>query len=115
MPTLDTEALLCESESPADRDNPLKVNGKALFTTENHWPFWDFLRAMAAEAGHPVPKERVTVVPTSVYYSFAVVAEWAVWAFSLKFREPYIDLRMVKHLTMTRTFNISKAKERLGS
>jgi sterol-4alpha-carboxylate 3-dehydrogenase (decarboxylating) len=108
-------ALLRESDGTADRDGPLKVNGEAfVITNDDHWPFWDFVRAMAAEAGHPVPKDRVTVVPTSVYYAFAVVAEWAVWTFSLGSKESLVNRRMVKYLTMIRTFNISKAKERLG-
>ncbi|KAH7124180.1 hydroxysteroid dehydrogenase [Dendryphion nanum] len=112
---LAAEALLRESVGLADRDSPLKVNGEAFFiTNDDHWPFWDFVRAMAAEAGHPVPKDKVTVVPSSVYYAFAVVAEWAVWAFSLGSKESHVNRRMAKYLTMTRTFNISKAKERLG-
>lgn len=112
---LAADALLRESDGRADRDGPLKVNGEAFFiTNDDHWPFWDFVRAMAAETGHPVPKDKVTVVPTSVYYAFAVVAEWAVWAFSFGSRESNINRRMVKYLTMTRTFDISKAKERLG-
>ncbi|PVH99412.1 hydroxysteroid dehydrogenase [Periconia macrospinosa] len=112
---LAADALIRESDGRADRDGPLKVNGEAFcITNDDHWPFWDFIREMAAECGHPVPKNKVTVVPTSVYYAFAVVAEWAVWAFSLGSKESNVNRRMVKYLTMTRTFNISKAKERLG-
>lgn len=112
---LAAEALLRESSSQRDRDGPLKVNGEAfVITNDDHWPFWDFVRAMAAEAGHPVPKSKVWVVPTPLYYAFAVAAEWSVWAFSLGTRQSYVNRRMVKYLTMNRTFNISKAKERLG-
>lgn len=76
---LAAEALLRESDGRTDRDGPLKVNEEAFFiTNDDHWSFWDFIRAMGAEAGHPVPKEKVTVVPTSVYYAVAVIAEWAV-------------------------------------
>lgn len=112
---LAADALLRESDGRADREGPLKVNGEAfVITNDDHWPFWDFIRAIAAEAGHPVPKEKVIVIPALVYYCFAVIAEWAVWAFSLGFKESKINRRMVKYLTMTRTFDISKAKERLG-
>lgn len=112
---LAAEALLRESDGRADKDGPLKVNGEAFFiTNDDHWRFWDFVRAIAAEAGHPVPKENVTVVPGAAYYAFAVIAEWAVWAFSLGTKESLVNRRMAKYLTMTRTFDISKAKERLG-
>ena len=112
---LAAEALLRESDGRADCDGPLKVNGEAFFiTNDEHWPFWDFVRTMAAEAGHPVPKDKVRVIPASVYYVFAIVAEWAVWAFSFGSKESNVNRRMVKYLTMTRTFDISKAKERLG-
>lgn len=112
---LAAEALLRESDGRADRDGPLKVNGEAIcITNDEPWPFWNFVRAISAEAGHPVPQDQVTVVPTSVYYAFAVIAEWAVWAISLGSKESHINRRMVKYLTMNRTFDISKAKERLG-
>jgi sterol-4alpha-carboxylate 3-dehydrogenase (decarboxylating) len=112
---LAAEALLREFDGRADRDGPLKVNGEAFFiTNDDHWPFWEFVRAIAAEAGHPVPKDKVQVIPATAYYAFAIVAEWAVWAFSLGAKESTINRRMVKYLTMTRTFDISKAKERLG-
>jgi sterol-4alpha-carboxylate 3-dehydrogenase (decarboxylating) len=112
---LAADALLRESDGRANRDGPLKVNGEAfVITNDDHWPFWNFIRAIAAEAGYPVSEDKVTVVPTSVYYAFAVFAEWAVWALSLGNKESQINRRMVKYLTMTRTFDISKAKERLG-
>lgn len=112
---LAADALLRESDGLSDPNGTLKVNGEAfVITNDEHWPFWDFVRAIAAEAGHPVPKDKVIVIPTSVYYVMAVIAEWAVWAFSLGSKEAKINRRMVKYLTMTRTFNISKAKERLG-
>lgn len=112
---LAADALLRESDGRSDRDGPLKVNGEAfIITNDEHWRFWDFVRAIAAEAGHPVPKDKVVLIPTVVYYVFAVIAEWVVWALSLGKKESTINRRMVKYLTMIRTFDISKAKERLG-
>jgi sterol-4alpha-carboxylate 3-dehydrogenase (decarboxylating) len=94
---LAADALLRESDGRADRDGPLKVNGEAFcITNDDHWPFWEFVRAMATEAGHPVSKDKVKVIPASVYYAIVVVAEWAVWAFSLGTKESYINRRMVK-------------------
>jgi sterol-4alpha-carboxylate 3-dehydrogenase (decarboxylating) len=51
---------------------------------------------------------------TTEFYSHTKAMAEAVWAFSLGSRESAINRRMVKYLTMTRTFDISKAKERLG-
>jgi sterol-4alpha-carboxylate 3-dehydrogenase (decarboxylating) len=81
---------------------------------DEHRPFWEYIRAVIAEAGRPVPTEKVRVVPVAVYYMFAVLLEWVGWAFSFGCKEPAINRRVVKYLNTTRTFDISKAKERLG-
>ena len=112
---LAAETLLHESEGHLDIKGPLKVNGEAfVITNDEHWRFWDFVRTIAAEAGHPVPKDQVKVIPTRIYYGFAVIAEWVIWLLSFGTQESTINRRMVKYLTMTRTFDISKAKMRLG-
>ena len=112
---LAAEALLRESAMNQPIPEDTKVNGEAfVITNDDHWPFWDFARAVGARAGHPVKREEVWVIPVSVYYACAVIAEWATWLASLGRKEAYINRRVVKFLTMTRTFNISKAKQRLG-
>jgi sterol-4alpha-carboxylate 3-dehydrogenase (decarboxylating) len=93
---LAAEALLRESDGRAAPDGPLKVNGEAFFiTNDEHWPFWEYIRAVATEAGHPVPTEKVRVVPVAVYYMFNVILEWVVWAFTFGCKEPAINRRMV--------------------
>ena len=102
-----------DSQSPAD--DAKKVNGEAfVITNDDAWPFWDFPRAMGAVAGYPVHREDVWQIPAALYYAIAVCMEWSVWVFSLGRRESQMNRKMVRYLTMTRTFDITKAKERLG-
>jgi sterol-4alpha-carboxylate 3-dehydrogenase (decarboxylating) len=112
---LAAKALIRESTATGPIPDRIKVNGEAfVITNDEPWPFWDFTRAMGAAAGYPVKKEDIWVIPKSLYYVFAVISEWVVWASSFGQTESYINRRMVKYLTMTRTFDISKAKKRLG-
>ena len=112
---LAAKALVKEADDPNAAAGPKKVNGEIFtITNDDHWPFWDFTRAIAAAAGHPVKKSEVWVVPSWLYYSSAMMAEWAIGLASFGTKEASINRRMVKYLTMNRTFNIDKAKERLG-
>jgi sterol-4alpha-carboxylate 3-dehydrogenase (decarboxylating) len=58
--------------------------------------------------------DTVWVVPAWLFYGMAAVAEWGVWILSLGRKESHLNRQMVRYLTMTRTFDISKAKHRLG-
>lgn len=58
--------------------------------------------------------EEAWVVPAWVFYILAVAAEWLVWATSFGTKESQLHRQMVKYFTMQRTFDISKAKKRLG-
>jgi sterol-4alpha-carboxylate 3-dehydrogenase (decarboxylating) len=103
------------TKPPRPEDVDMRVDGEAfVITNDEPWPFWDFIRAVGATAGYPVKKEEIWVVPAWVFYGMAVVAEWGVWAMSFGQRESKLNRQMVKYLTMNRTFNISKAKKRLG-
>ncbi|TVY33155.1 Sterol-4-alpha-carboxylate 3-dehydrogenase,decarboxylating [Lachnellula occidentalis] len=104
-----------ESETTEPVPEDIKVNGEAsVITNDDPWPFWDYTRAIGAAAGHPVKRENVWVVSATVYYCFAVISEWIAWESSFGRKESLINRRMVKYLTMTRTFDISKSKKRLG-
>jgi sterol-4alpha-carboxylate 3-dehydrogenase (decarboxylating) len=56
----------------------------------------------------------VKIIPIWVYYAMAVVAEWVVWLFSFGRKRSQLNRKMIRFFTMTNTFNISKAKARLG-
>ena len=112
---LAAKALLREAAATELVPEDSKVNGEAFFiTNDDPWPFGDYTRAIGAAAGYPVEKENIWVVSATVYYAFAILLEWGVWVLSLGRKESIINRRMAKYLTMTRTFDISKAKKRLG-
>ncbi|TVY44914.1 3beta-hydroxysteroid-dehydrogenase/decarboxylase isoform [Lachnellula subtilissima] len=108
-------ALLRESAASEPAPEDSKVNGEAfVITNHDPWPFWDYTKAIGAAAGHPVKKKDIVVVPASAYSYFVIILEWAAWVFSFGLKESVANRRMVKHLTMTRIFDISKTKKRLG-
>lgn len=110
---LAAKAPLRESQEPSLLEGEMKVNGESfVVTNDEHMPFWEVILAVSAEAGYPVT--RIWRVPRWLYYGFAVVMEWVVWGWSLGEKESLINRRMVKYLTMTGTFDISKAKQRVG-
>lgn len=69
---------------------------------------------MGTAAGCGVPKEQIKIIPTWLYYAMAVIVEWAVWIFTFGSRESQINRKMIRFFTMTNTFDISRAKMRLG-
>ncbi|OAX83106.1 hypothetical protein ACJ72_02531 [Emergomyces africanus] len=105
---LAAKALLSPS---TPEDGP--VDGEAFtITNDEPWPFWDFAHAVSAAAGYPVTNARV--VPSFIFYVIAVLVEWSVWLTSFGKRESQLNRKMVRFFSMTRTFDISKAKKRLG-
>jgi sterol-4alpha-carboxylate 3-dehydrogenase (decarboxylating) len=103
------------TKAPRPEDEDMRVDGEAfVITNDDPWPFWEFIRTVGATAGYPTKKEDIWIVPAWLFYMMAVVAEWVVWAMSLGQRESHLNRQMVKYLTMTRTFDITKAKQRLG-
>lgn len=112
---LAAKALVAASGKSALPSNDKRIDGEAfVITNDEPWPFWSFIREVAAAAGAPIQPNEVRVVPFFVFYIVAIVAEWWVWIISRGTRESQINCKMVKFLGMTRTFDITKAKERLG-
>lgn len=100
---------------PRPEEESMRVDGEAfVITNDEPWPFWDFVHTVQAVAGYPIKPEEIWIVPAWVFYVIAVLAEWGVWAASLGQRESKLNRQMIKYLGMERTFDISKAKKRLG-
>lgn len=91
-----------------------RVDGEAFFMTNDEpWPFWEFSRFVASEVGKPIADKDVWIIPLAVACFFVGVYEWIVWAVTLG-GQPSITTNMLKYTAEVRTFDITKAKERLG-
>ncbi|KAI4217298.1 MAG: hypothetical protein LQ351_000607 [Letrouitia transgressa] len=107
---------LLEASAPGTEIDPGKrVDGEAFFIT-NDQPchFWDFTHAVWAEAGDRTKPEDIWVVPKALGLAIAAILEWIVWIFSVGFREPSLTRKKLRFSILTRTYNIQKAKDRLG-
>ncbi|KIW07734.1 uncharacterized protein PV09_01664 [Verruconis gallopava] len=97
--------------SPLDTE---RIDGEAFFITNDSPVYlWDFAHSVYREAG-----ATTGVDPNSVWHigaDFAItiagLAEWALWLFG---KTPNLTRSRVRYSTLTRYYNISKAKERLG-
>ncbi|KAL3417621.1 3-beta hydroxysteroid dehydrogenase/isomerase [Phlyctema vagabunda] len=89
-----------------------KVDGEVFFVT-NDSPvyFWDFARALWAAAGSDKGTEHVWVIGQDNGLMLASAMEWVYWALR---RTPKLTRRQVRYSSMTRYYDITKAKQRLG-
>ncbi|KAF2807473.1 putative sterol-4-alpha-carboxylate 3-dehydrogenase, decarboxylating [Mytilinidion resinicola] len=86
------------SKEPVPKES--RVDGEAFFLTNGDpWPFWDFSRFVAAEIGLPIADKDLWFIPLGI----------AIFVLS-----PSITTRMLKYTAEVRTFDITKAKQRLG-
>ncbi|MCJ1386214.1 erg26, C-3 sterol dehydrogenase [Xylographa soralifera] len=92
------------------------VAGEAFFITNDApMPFWTFVRKVWAVAGHDSSNERIIAIPLWMALAGAIIAEWVYWAATLgkgTFKRPLREV--VEYSGLTKTFDIKKAKERLG-
>ena len=94
-----------------------KVDGEAFNITdgERH-RFWDFPRTIWKAAGwEPLPNEHTRVLFSTLALGAAIVMEWLYWIFTLGTKRPGLFSRQqVEYACFTHSYNIEKAKERLG-
>jgi sterol-4alpha-carboxylate 3-dehydrogenase (decarboxylating) len=92
-----------------------RVDGEAFHVTNDEpWLFWDFIRAIAAEAGYPVREEEVRAIPRWLGMLLAFFGEWWVWIVSFGKRESGLTRYGVRYSTLNRTLDAEKAKRVLG-
>jgi sterol-4alpha-carboxylate 3-dehydrogenase (decarboxylating) len=105
-------ALLVTSQSSTAPLDYEKVDGEAFIIT-NDQPvyFWDFARAVWKAAGNDKGTDHVWVIGKDVGLVLATIVEWAVWV--LRKDTPF-KRRIVRYSSMTRYYDCSKAKRRLG-
>ena len=68
----------------------------------------------ASMAGYPVRKEDIWTIPLWLMMAGAWVAQWVVWGLTFGRKEPLLTTRVLRLVTIERTFSVDKIKERLG-
>jgi sterol-4alpha-carboxylate 3-dehydrogenase (decarboxylating) len=113
---LAAKALLRASYIPEDEiREEERVDGEVFnITNDEPWLFWDFHREVAKQAGFPVRKEDIKILPRWLMMVIAFFAEWWVWVFSGGRRERTLQRSGVKYAWLTRTLSCGKAKKVLG-
>lgn len=93
-----------------------KVDGEAFNITDGEpRRFWDIMRLVWRAAGDKTQLEDVTVVPAWLAVMMAQGAEWIFWIFTLGRKRPQLlNVLIVKHSVLTHTYDITKARKRLG-
>ncbi|KAG4429985.1 hypothetical protein IFR05_014535 [Cadophora sp. M221] len=96
--------------------NAPEVDGEAFFITDdNPMSYWALRRKMWDHAGYVQKVEDVKIISGSVIMALALILEWIYLIFSFGYKQPkIIRTRKLEWVCLNRTFDISKAKERLG-
>jgi len=104
------EASRAEEPVPPE----LRVDGEAFFITNDEpWPFWGFTRFVASEVGRPIADEDTWIIPLGVACFVVKILEWIVWVRSWG-RWLSVTGNILRYTTQVRTFDIGKARKRLG-
>ncbi|KAI4152119.1 MAG: hypothetical protein LQ340_003093 [Diploschistes diacapsis] len=98
-----------------------KIDGQAFnISDEDRHPFWGFARMVWKCAGWDPGSDgkgdqMVWVLPAWLALSMAACLEWAYWIFTLGTRRPgNLGTQQIQYFCYEHTYDISKAKERLG-
>jgi sterol-4alpha-carboxylate 3-dehydrogenase (decarboxylating) len=106
------KALLKASENPEEEvKREDRVDGEAFhITNDEPWLFWEFARAIAKAADHPVKDNEIMAIPRWTAMLIAFCVQWIVWIVSFGRKESTLTTYGVRYSTMTRTLSIEKAK-----
>jgi len=105
-----TQALLTPKN---DKD---RIGGEAFHIHDGQSrPFWDYARSVWRLAGHKKKEERVTTLPIWFISGLAALLEFLFWAFTFGRKRPQtLGKQQVEYACYTHTYNIDKARQRLG-
>lgn len=102
-----------EDEGKARPLDHERVDGEAfLITNDSPVYFFDFARRCWAEAGDKTDPSQVWALSKDLGLIIAVIMEWIFFLF--KMGNPNLTRQRVQYMSMTRYYNIDKAKLRLG-
>ncbi|KAK3168319.1 hypothetical protein OEA41_004766 [Lepraria neglecta] len=107
------KALLARHRDPTAP----KVDGEAFNITDGERQrFWDFPRTIWKAAGWgPQPNESTRVMSPKLALAVAMVLEWLYWVFTSGIKRPgLLSRQQVEYSCFEHTYQIGKAKERLG-
>lgn len=109
-------ALLSVHGIPGTNVPPVqRVDGEAfLITNDEPTPFWETSRAIGAAAGHPTPAAQVKIIPKWLGLVIVAMMEWMAWVSSLGRQDTTMMSTGIRYSMLNRTYNIEKAKKRLG-
>ena len=114
-----TDAHVLLSKALVRRANGVleqKVDGEAFnITDDNPVHFWDWNREIYALAGTHVRPDQVWIIPNWLLLLLGTIVEWFYWILYRGQRRPrHLQKQKLEFLILTRTYSVSKAKERLG-
>jgi len=110
-----TAEALVQSAAGESRPDDLRVDGEAfVITNDEHWKFWEFACVLAQAAGHNVDRSKARYLPKGPLLFLLGFWEYIFRVVTLGTRTPWMNRRKVLPTTLERTFDISKAKKRLG-
>jgi sterol-4alpha-carboxylate 3-dehydrogenase (decarboxylating) len=93
-----------------------KVDGEIFNISDGQpMPIWELMRTMWSAAGYEQTETNKIVIPTWLVLMVTSIIEWSFWIFTLGYRKPSVWRRShIEWVCLRRTFNIAKAKDRLG-
>lgn len=93
----------------------MRLEGEAfLITDDEHRGFWTFFRDFGAAAGYPTDPNKIVSVPKGLAVGAAGVIERLYVAFTFGNKASPVRQVDLAYSAIERTFNIAKAKKRLG-
>ena len=109
---LAARALLATAQLKTQPLDYERVDGEAFFIT-NDSPvyFWDFARMVWKACGSTLGTEHVWVISKDFGLTLGGVMEWVYWIVG---KTPKLTRRQVRYSSMTRYYDIGKAKKMLG-
>ena len=112
---LAAKALLQTHAMPIQPLDHERVDGEAFFiTNDSPQPFWDFARMVWRAAGWKGSPRDAWIIPKGLGLVIATLIEWIFWIIFFGQRVPQFRKQAVQYSCMYRTYNINKAKKRLG-
>ena len=112
---LAAKELMKTQAAATQRRDEDRVDGEAFFVTNAEpYRFWDFTRAVWTAAGDKTKPEDVWAIPKDLSLFIASMIEWIFFLLFWGRKKPALTRQQVKFSCMTRTYNVEKAKRRLG-